>query len=120
MQTTYQLNESQTRPWGKWQVIEITPQKIVKIIEVNVGGILSLQRHQYRDELWSIQSGSARITQDDQIFDVTAPATISIQRLQKHRIQNIGSTPLIFKETQTGDLLDENDIERFEDIYNRI
>lgn len=120
MQTTYQLNESQTRPWGQWQVIEITPTKIVKLITVNVGGILSLQRHQYRDELWIIQSGCARITQDNHVFEVNAPAKISIKRLQKHRIENIGTSPLVFEETQTGPLLDENDIERFDDIYHRI
>ena len=37
----------------------------------------------------------------------------------KHRLTNKGDQTLIVIETWHGDNLDENDIQRYEDIYNR-
>ncbi|MBQ3034795.1 MAG: mannose-1-phosphate guanylyltransferase/mannose-6-phosphate isomerase, partial [Alphaproteobacteria bacterium] len=37
-----------------------------------------------------------------------------------HRIENKEKINLVFIEIQTGDILDENDIIRLEDIYNRV
>ena len=38
----------------------------------------------------------------------------------KHRISNESSSAVEFIEVQTGEKLDENDIVRLEDIYNRV
>jgi mannose-6-phosphate isomerase-like protein (cupin superfamily) len=38
---------------------------------------------------------------------------------QIHRVENRGSEEVVFIEVQTGATLDENDIERLEDIYGR-
>jgi len=38
----------------------------------------------------------------------------------KHRLENIGLTPLILIETQTGNYLGEDDIIRYEDVYGRV
>ena len=37
----------------------------------------------------------------------------------KHRIANNGTSPLVIIETQMGSCVDEADIVRFEDIYER-
>jgi mannose-6-phosphate isomerase-like protein (cupin superfamily) len=45
---------------------------------------------------------------------------IYIPKETKHRIENPGKLPLEFIEIQTGDYLEEDDIERFDDIYGRV
>ena len=37
----------------------------------------------------------------------------------RHRLENAGSEPLLIIEVQSGSYLGEDDIERFEDRYNR-
>jgi mannose-6-phosphate isomerase-like protein (cupin superfamily) len=37
-----------------------------------------------------------------------------------HSLQNLGTEQLKVLEVQQGDILDENDIERIEDIYGRV
>ncbi len=37
----------------------------------------------------------------------------------KHRLENAGAEPLMIIEVQSGNYLDEDDIERFDDRYNR-
>ena len=46
--------------------------------------------------------------------------TIFVPKGSKHRINNNSKATLIIIELWYGDELDENDIERFEDIYSRI
>ena len=38
----------------------------------------------------------------------------------KHRLENAGTEPLLIIEVQSGSYLCEDDIERFEDRYNRL
>ena len=45
---------------------------------------------------------------------------IFIPAKSKHRLANNTSNTLVVIEMWYGDILDENDIERFEDIYERI
>ena len=46
--------------------------------------------------------------------------TIFIPKGSKHRLANESAKKLIIIELWYGDILDESDIERFEDIYERI
>lgn len=117
--TTYQVGESDTRPWGSWKVIAVGEGYISKEICVMPQQKLSLQRHQHRNEHWIMVSGEAQVTLDEQLLNVAADESVYIPKQTKHRIENVGSEPLIFVEIQTGKVLDENDIERFDDIYGR-
>ncbi|MCM2281076.1 MAG: mannose-1-phosphate guanylyltransferase [Bdellovibrionaceae bacterium] len=38
----------------------------------------------------------------------------------KHRVRNTGAEPLEFIEVQTGTYFGEDDIERYQDDYNRV
>ena len=62
MATTYKKGDSDTRPWGRWEVLESSPNYCVKKITVNPNGILSLQLHHYRQEHWIIAEGEALVT----------------------------------------------------------
>ena len=108
------------KPWGSYQVLEEGTHYIVKKIIVNSGGKLSLQRHQHRSEYWIIVEGEAVVTINDEIKILKENKTIFIPRKSKHRLANESAKKLIIIELWYGDILDENDIERFEDIYERI
>ena len=108
------------KPWGSYQILEEGTHYIVKKIIVNPGGKLSLQSHQHRSEHWIIAEGEAVVTINDEIKILKENKTIFIPRKSKQRLANESDNKLIIIELWYGDILDENDIERFEDIYERI
>ena len=108
------------KPWGSYQVLDEGTHYTVKKIIVNSGGKLSLQSHQHRSEYWIIAEGEALVTINDEIKILKENKTIFIPRKSKHRLANKAVTKLIIIELWYGDILDENDIERFDDIYERI
>ena len=108
------------KPWGSYQVLEKGTRYTVKKIIVNPRGKLSLQSHQHRSEHWIIAEGEAVVTINDKIKILKENETIFIPQGFKHRLANKEATKLIIIELWYGDILDENDIERFEDIYKRI
>lgn len=120
MSVNYKVGEMGERPWGTWEVLAIGSNYIVKRIIVNPHQKLSLQSHEFRSEHWVIASGVGTVTLDNEIFDAHQDKHIYIQRQQKHRMENKTDSVVVFIEVQTGDTLDENDIQRYEDEYGRV
>ena len=116
---TYAVGDADVRPWGTWSVIASGDGYICKEITVQPGQTLSLQNHQHRSEHWIILSGIADVTLGDEVLRMERDQTVFIPKTVKHRIANPGDDPLRFVEVQVGQILDENDIERFEDRYGR-
>jgi len=108
------------KPWGSYQVLEEGVKFQLKKIIVKPGGKLSLQNHQHRSEHWIIASGEAEVTVNDKTKNLKENEAIFIPVKAKHRLANNSSEILIIIEMWYGKILDENDIERFEDIYDRI
>ena len=119
MQNSYIIGSHDTRPWGKWTSLDAGNGYAVKRIEVNPGEILSLQRHNYRGEHWTITSGNGIVTSGDKKISVAFNSSVYIPVGDWHRIENTGNTVLTFIEVQVGENLDENDIERSDDKYSR-
>jgi len=113
------LHREVHRPWGTYDSVESGPGYQVKRLSVRSGGAMSLQRHRYRAEHWVVVAGVARITRDDEVFDLRANESTYIPLGAKHRIENPGTETLHIIEVQTGSYLGEDDIERFEDRYGR-
>ena len=107
------------RPWGWYEAIDQGPQHQVKRISVSPGARLSLQKHQHRAEHWIVVSGTARVTCDDQIFELFENQSTYIPQGSVHRLENPGTLPLEIIEVQSGSYLGEDDIVRFEDNYGR-
>ena len=107
------------KPWGSFEIIDEGEKYTVKKIIVHPGGKLSLQSHEHRSEHWLIASGVAEIIIGEKIYNLKENDNIFIPRGSKHRLANLGSDNLIVIEMWFGDKLDENDIKRYEDIYNR-
>lgn len=113
------LHRTVQRPWGSYTVLEESPGYKMKRISVVPGASLSLQRHQHRSEHWVVVSGTATVTRGEEVFTVARNESTYIPIGQRHRLENRGRIPLQIIEVQVGEYLEEDDIERFEDIYER-
>lgn len=107
------------RPWGWYQSLGVGPAFQVKLIQLNPGAKISLQRHQHRAEHWVVVSGNATVTRDDDVFELEKNQSTFIPVKAIHRLENKSSQPLQIVEVQSGDYLGEDDIERFDDHYGR-
>jgi mannose-6-phosphate isomerase len=107
------------RPWGRYDVLSTSELHQVKNIFVLPGKRLSYQRHEKRAEHWLIISGVARVTLDGKTLELTAGDSVDIEIGMAHRIENVGTTELVFTEIQTGTYFGEDDIERLEDDFGR-
>ena len=112
--------EYSERPWGNYTVLDDdAPDHKVKRIVVHPGKRLSYQRHSQRAEHWFIVSGTAEVTLDGTVHELTAGQAIDIPREGAHRIANPGTADVVFIEVQHGTYFGEDDIVRLEDDYGR-
>jgi len=108
------------RPWGNYAVLEEDADGFkIKRIEVAPGARLSLQSHKQRSEHWVVVSGTATVTNGDEVITVRKNESTYIPIGTKHRLENRGSEPLHIVEIQVGEYLGEDDIQRYEDNYGR-
>ena len=108
------------RPWGSYTVLEEDPEGFkLKRIEVAPGARLSLQSHRQRSEHWVVVSGTATVTNGEDVLTVYKNQSTYIPIGAKHRLENRGNEPLHIVEIQVGDYLGEDDIQRYEDNYGR-
>lgn len=113
------LHTAVHKPWGRYTVLEENTHYLVKRLEVSPRQQLSMQSHEHRSEHWSVTSGRAEVTLDDETFILNPNDFIIIPQGARHRLKNPGDAPLTIIETQIGETLDENDITRYEDDYGR-
>mgnify|MGYP001435065404 CR=1 FL=1 len=108
------------RPWGNYEILLDAEYCKVKRIFVKPGQRLSYQYHHKRQEAWTVVSGVARITLDDETNDYQPGETILIPLGAKHRMANPSETEdMILGEGQTGTYFGEDDIVRVQDDYSR-
>jgi len=113
------LHRKVHRPWGWYDSIDSGPRHQVKRIMVKPGASLSLQMHHHRAEHWIVVSGTAEVTNGDQVILLGENQSTYIPLGQTHRLRNPGKLPLEIIEVQSGSYLGEDDIVRFEDTYGR-
>jgi mannose-1-phosphate guanylyltransferase / mannose-6-phosphate isomerase len=105
------------RPWGRYTVMDEGPGFKVKRIVVDPGKKLSLQVHQHRAEHWVVVSGTARVTNGQEVSLVSSNQSTYIPPKTPHRLENPTVEPIQLIEVQTGTYLEEDDIQRLEDDY---
>jgi mannose-1-phosphate guanylyltransferase/mannose-6-phosphate isomerase len=113
------LHRQVFRPWGSYDSIDSDEGFQVKRLIVKPGAVLSLQKHARRAEHWVVVRGTARITRNDEVFDLGVNESTYIPIGTVHRIANPGDEPVHIIEVQCGDYLGEDDIVRLEDNYGR-
>ena len=112
--------DKEERPWGRFYVLHNESNYKIKKIEVEPGHRLSYQYHNFRSEFWVIINGEAKINIDGVESKFSKGQTITIPIGAKHRIQNNREEKLVFIEVQTGTYFGEDDIQRYEDDYDRV
>jgi len=107
------------RPWGSYTILEEGDRYKIKRLVINPGTKLSHQLHNHRSEHWVVVSGTARVTNGENVYDVHPNESTYIPMSTKHRLENAGKIPVQIIEVQNGEYLEEDDIVRYEDDYNR-
>ena len=108
------------RPWGRYVNLFEGQNFLVKELTVNSKSSISLQKHHHRSEHWMITQGKPKITINKKKFFKKENDSVFIPTGSVHRIENLYTKPVKIIEVQTGSILKETDIVRFQDIYGRI
>ena len=117
------LNIPETRPmyeqrrWGEYSVLQNMEtddgrKTLTKHLAIADGNRISYQKHQYRDEIWTLLSGSGEVTLDDDTFQVQTGDTVKIPAGMVHSIRGLHNLHIL--EIQIGSELLEEDIQRLE------
>ena len=114
-----QISQKFDKPWGYYEILSKTPGQQIKKLTIFSGESTSLQTHQFRSEHWIITHGIAKVTVENEMFNLNQNDSIYIPKGSKHRIENFNHENLCLLEIQTGVYLEEDDITRFEDKYAR-
>lgn len=117
---THFCHKTVYRPWGFYTVIAQGTGFQSKIIHVNPKQKLSLQSHNHRSEHWVVLSGTAKVVLGSRELILNAGHSVDIPLKAIHSLQNPYDEPVEVIEVQKGDILIEEDIIRYEDMYGRV
>ena len=107
------------RPWGWFESLALGERFQVKRICVKPKGSLSLQSHNHRSEHWIVVEGTAKVIIDNEVKLVSEGQSVYVPLGAVHRMENPGKLPMVLIEVQIGTYLGEDDIIRYEDVYER-
>jgi mannose-6-phosphate isomerase-like protein (cupin superfamily) len=116
----YKKNNVFYRPWGKYINLYSGNGFLVKELVLNPMSSISLQKHKHRSEHWTITLGKPIITINKKKFFKNINETAFIPKGTIHRIENPFKKLAKIMEVQTGTILKETDIVRYQDVYGRI
>ena len=116
---SHKIHKTVFRPWGYYTVIQEGKGFLTKCIMVNPKAKLSLQLHHHRSEHWVVLEGKALVVKGQDKYELLPGEHIDLAIEEVHSLQNPYDEPVKILEVQRGDILDENDIERLEDMYGR-
>ena len=116
---TVHVHRTEYRPWGTFTILGESDVHKAKQIVVYPHQKLSLQSHKYRSEHWIVVQGQATITNGNDVVTLNANQSTYIPQGNMHRLENKTDELVVIIEVQTGTYFGEDDIERFDDDYDR-
>lgn len=117
---TQLVHKTVYRPWGFYTVLAQGKGFLTKLIHVNPAQKLSVQSHNHRSEHWVVLSGVAKVVLEGKEHILSPGHSVDIAVKEIHSLQNPYKEDLEIVEVQKGDLLIEDDIIRYEDMYGRV
>ena len=108
------------RKWGYYKDLYMGEGFKVKELVIEPFSCLSMQRHEYRSELWNLVSGSAEIHmgigEEKMIYELNNNASVLIEKGEWHMGCNMTDKPAHIVEIWRGETnkLTEKDIERIQ------
>lgn len=132
------LDYNENKPWGSYYNLDessdtktieakgktlTVPVQKEKLIFVNSGAELSIQKHEYRSEIWKALTNGVKLKlgsapDNMQIVELAKDEEVNIAIAQWHQLFNDSEHEIIVHEIQQG-ACDEDDIERYNDKYGR-
>ena len=117
---THLVHKTVYRPWGYYTVLGQGKGFLTKMIQVNPAQKLSVQSHNHRSEHWVVLEGTAKVLLEGKEYILSPGHSVDIPVKAIHSLQNPYEEVLKIIEVQKGDLLIEEDIVRYEDMYGRV
>ena len=117
---TYKVHKTVYRPWGYYTVLGEGKGFLTKMIQANPGQKLSVQSHNHRSEHWVVLEGTAKVVLEGKEHILSPGHSVDIAVKEIHSLQNPYKEVLKIVEVQKGDILIEEDIVRYEDMYGRV
>ena len=105
----------QKKRWGGEAWLIYTDKYALKILYVNQGNRLSLQKHKLKQETWNVIKGEPEITLGEKIFKAKVGDIIHLPAGTIHRL-SAPNGDIEVMEVSTPEL---DDLERIEDDYGR-
>lgn len=104
------------RRWGEYKVVDTAEfpdgfRMLTKQLHIRAGKSISYQVHHHRDEVWTFLDGEGLLVLNGSTTKVQRGDTVVIKKGMMHAVKAL--TDLKFMEVQSGDLLEEEDIDRF-------
>lgn len=111
------------RRWGVYRVVDNVEfedgfRSLTKNLTVKAGRSISYQLHHHRDEVWTFIEGEGIVVIDGEARNVGRGDVVHVKKGQLHAVKAV--TDLTFIEVQTGDMLVEDDIDRFDLDWKKI
>ena len=95
------------KAWGSFTILDIQPESLTIKIILRPGNELKYHSHEYRDEVWTVLSGTGYTIVDDVRREVKSGDVITLPVGSRHTIH--ATTELQVIEVQTGAILDADD-----------
>lgn len=107
------------KPWGYYKTFFSNSNSCLKKLVINPNEEISYQFHNKRFEHWILMEGQIQVKINGKVKKVNPGEHIYIEKKYKHSIINDGAQNAVLAEVQYGESIDENDIVRIKDKYNR-
>lgn len=99
------------KSWGKYRVIDVQEESLTILVTLNPGKHMEYHSHNFRDEVWTIISGTGKTIVDGMEQIVKAGDVITMEAGCRHTI--IAETELKVVEVQLGKEINVNDKHKF-------
>ena len=100
------------RAWGDFKILDMYKNSLVKHLFIKKGEHISYQKHNHRNEIWTIVDGIGEFVLNDEIRQVKSGDVLIIKQGEKHALKALED--LHFIEVLIGTELSEDDIERYD------
>ena len=100
------------KSWGTYTVIDVQPGSMTVKVSMRAGEHMSYHSHDYREEVWTVVSGSGKAVVDGMEQKLRVGDVITIAAGCKHTV--IAETDLEIVEVQIGETLSVEDKEKYD------
>ena len=100
------------KSWGDYKVIDAGPDFLTVKVTLNAGAHMSYHSHEFRDEIWTVLSGTGRTIVDGVERRVRQGDVIQLPAGSRHMMK--ADTPMVVLESQLGNRITVKDKQKFD------